>query len=84
MYIGHLASQDGRVFQPFFPLGEELHDLDLRKMLCRVVKESRGGLVFKAHRLFYHSTLGSNVMKKKRRVTSRGGMVGSASHSFRL
>ena len=25
----------------------------------------RGGLVFKAHRLFYHSTLGSRVMKKK-------------------
>ena len=27
----------------------------------------RGGLVFKAHRLLYHSTLGSRVMKKKRR-----------------
>jgi len=25
----------------------------------------RGGLVFKAHRLFYHSTLGSRVIKKK-------------------
>ena len=27
----------------------------------------RGGLVFKAHRLVYHSTLGSRVTKKKRR-----------------
>ena len=27
-----------------------------------------GGLVFKAHRLLYHSTLGSRAIKKKRRV----------------
>ena len=26
----------------------------------------RGGLVFKAHRLVYHSTLGSRVIKKKK------------------
>ena len=30
----------------------------------------RGGLVFKAHRLLYHSTLGSRVIKKKKRRTS--------------
>ena len=28
----------------------------------------RGGLVFKAHRLMYHSTLGLRVIKKKRRI----------------
>jgi len=28
----------------------------------------RGGLVLKAHRLLYHSTLGSRVIKKKKRV----------------
>ena len=28
----------------------------------------RGGLVFKAHRLLYHSTLGLRVIKKKCRV----------------
>ena len=28
----------------------------------------RGGLVFKAHRLVYHSTLGSRVIKKKFKV----------------
>jgi len=27
----------------------------------------RGGLVFKAHRWLYHSTLGSRVIKKKKR-----------------
>ena len=28
----------------------------------------RGGLVFKAHRLWYHSTLGLRVIEKKRRL----------------
>ena len=28
----------------------------------------RGGLVFKAHSLVYHSTLGFRVMKKKKKV----------------
>ena len=31
----------------------------------RNVKRFRGWLVFKAHRLFYHSTLGLRVIKKK-------------------
>ena len=36
--------------------------------LCsRNVERFRGGLVFQAHRLFYHSSLGSRVIKKKRR-----------------
>jgi len=30
------------------------------------VKRFRGGLVFKAHRLLYHSTLGLRVIKKKK------------------
>ena len=30
------------------------------------MKRFRGGLVFKAHRLSYHSTLGLRVVKKKR------------------
>jgi len=30
-------------------------------------KRFRGGLVFKAHRLLYHSTLGLRVIKKKRK-----------------
>jgi len=32
-----------------------------------VVKRFRGGLVVKAHRLLYHSTLGLRVIKKRRR-----------------
>ena len=32
------------------------------------MKRFRGGLVFKAHRLLYHSTLGSRVIKKKKQV----------------
>ena len=34
----------------------------------RQVKRFRGGLVFKAHRLAYHSTLGWRVIKKKKRA----------------
>ena len=30
------------------------------------MKRFRGGLVFQAHRLLYHSTLGSRVIKKKK------------------
>ena len=30
------------------------------------VQRFRGGLVFKAHRLLYHSTLGLRVIKKKK------------------
>jgi len=30
------------------------------------VQRLRGGLVFKAHRLFHHSTLGLRVIKKKK------------------
>ena len=34
-------------------------------VLYRNVKRFRGGLVFKAHRLVYHTTLGLRVIKKK-------------------
>ena len=34
----------------------------------RNVRRFRGGLVFKAHRLLYHSTLGSRVIKKKKKA----------------
>ena len=36
-------------------------------LLRRNVQQFRGGLVFKADRLVYHSTLGSRVIKKKKR-----------------
>ena len=34
---------------------------------CSPDATAQRGLVFKAHRLSYHSTLGSRVVKKKRR-----------------
>ena len=37
------------------------------QLLSRNVKRFRGGLVFKAHRLLYHSTLGLRVIKKKKK-----------------
>ena len=35
------------------------------QLLCRNLTRFRGGLVFKAHRLVYHSNLGSKEVKKK-------------------
>ena len=37
----------------------------------RNVNRFRGGLVFKAHRLVYHSTLGLRVIKKKKKSSRR-------------
>ena len=39
---------------------------DPEQLLRRNVKRFRGGLVCKAHRLLYHSTLGLRVIKKKK------------------
>ena len=36
------------------------------QVLRRNVRRVRGGLAFKAHRLLYHSTLGSRVIKRRR------------------
>ena len=36
------------------------------------VQRFRGGLVFKAHRLVYHSTLGLRVIKKKKKRKDLG------------
>ena len=41
--------------------------LEEEQLLHRNVQRFRGGLVFKAHRLLYHSTLGSRVIKKKKK-----------------
>jgi len=39
------------------------------------VKRSRGGLVFKAHRLANHSTLGWRVLKKKTALGAAQGQI---------
>ena len=36
--------------------------------LRRIVKRFRGGVALKAHRLSYHSTLGSRVIQKKKKL----------------
>ena len=41
--------------------------VNIEQLLRRNVKRFRGGLVFKAHRLLYHSSLGLRVIKKKTR-----------------
>jgi len=40
------------------------------QLLRRNMYRFRGGLVFKAHRLVYHSTLGLRVIKKKMNLLS--------------
>ena len=44
----------------------------------------RGGLVFKAHRLLYHPTLGSRVIKKKKKylrdVDQQKVFIGAVRH----
>ena len=42
------------------------------QLLSRNVERCRGGLVFKAHRLVYHSTLGLRVIKKKKKSAPEG------------
>jgi len=44
--------------------------LFLRFAETRDQRSFRGGLVFEAHRLVYHSTLGLRVIKKKKRLAN--------------
>jgi len=52
--------------------GED-HLMDWGQLLSRNVERFRGGLVFKAHRFLYNSTLGSRFMREKRRGQGCGG-----------
>ena len=45
----------------------------------KCVKRFRGGLLFKAHRLLYHSTLGLRVIKKKKKKYAGLGFNGPPS-----
>jgi len=44
-------------------------------MTRRNVKRFRGGLVFEAHRLLYHSTLGLRAIKKRKKYDQAAGGV---------
>jgi len=48
--------------------GRKVSGSGLRASGRRNVKRFRGGLVFKAHRLVYHSTLGLRVIKKRKKI----------------
>ena len=48
----------------------------LPPLLRRNVQRCRGGLVFKAHRLVYHSTLGLRLIEKKKEGRSDVALVG--------
>ena len=47
--------------------------LGVEQLLKKNVERFRGGLVFKAHRLLYHSTLGLRVTKKKKVAARTAG-----------
>jgi len=54
----------------------------ISEQLLRInVQRFRGGLVFKAHRLLYHSTLGLRVIKKKKKECVRGSTPSGNSES---
>ena len=56
--------------------------LNLRTTTSQNVQRFRGGLVFKAHRLVYHSTLGLIVIKKKKNLTHEAWMPTHVELSF--
>ena len=50
----------------------------IQRVETKNVKRFRGGLVFEAHRLLYHSTLGLRVIKKKSRCVTVPRSIGHA------
>jgi len=73
LYLSHLVPDSDRHVPP---LGAFPEQPTLRPVHATAsehqgknshVKRFRGGLVFKAHRLLYHSTLGLRVIKKKKK-----------------
>ena len=51
------------------------------ELLRRNVKRFLGGLVFKAHKRVYHSTLGSGVIKKKKKLCTLAHIVSHGVHT---
>jgi len=55
----------------FLVAGPEPFLVRTEQILCKNGKRFQGGLVFEAHRLLYHSTLGWRVIKKKKNRATR-------------
>ena len=81
-----LGIDEGRLFRnsyeaPWICVGGRV-----RQQLDKNVQRFRGGIVFKAHRLLYHSTEGLRVIKRKRegrfRSRFRGFSAGTTSISI--
>ena len=69
--LTHLDGRDGEESGGVEEEHRRLHFLMVlrqHQLPHRNVQRFRGGLVFKAHRLLYHSTLGLRVIKKKKNV----------------
>ena len=67
------------IFSGLAPIKFSKHDTSLGLftdvagvLLCRNVKQFRGRLLFKAHRLVYHSILGLRVIEKKKQWLAFG------------
>jgi len=54
------------------------------ELASRAFLRLRGGFVFKAHRLWYHSTLGLRVIKKKKKPSCGSGERALAFGSVRF
>ena len=52
------------------------------QLLHRNVQRFGGGLVFKAHRLLYHSTLGLRVIKNEKKFTVARRCIASSRPDF--
>ena len=68
----------------FWGVGCGVQGVGFGQLLHRNVKRFRGGLVVKAHRLLYHSTLGLRETKKRRRFGDRAPVVMSSSPGSEL
>ena len=64
--------------KPWEPQGVDGQSERPGRVRRRNVKRFRGGLVFMAHRLLYHSTLGLRVIKKKKKKSDAGPCAGGA------
>ena len=62
------------LYGPCHPFGPGLWGLGLQ-LLHINEKRFRGGLVFQAHKWLYYSTLGSRVIKEKKKVWGLGSVV---------
>jgi len=67
------ASSESGAAIPIWALGRRCKFSIQEQLRSRQVERFRAGFVFKTHRLLYHSTLGSKVIKKKEKYNISTG-----------